>query len=75
MCFDCQNRWQKEHREAMEIANDDMDARGIPQDSVIRGLADMQLACNANPVLAKIMKILYPSAVTLLESPVVHDNE
>jgi hypothetical protein len=68
------NRCKEEHAEAMGMANAHMDAQGIPENSVMRGLADIQIACQAHPILSMIMKRCWPTTETLLESP-VHQNQ
>jgi hypothetical protein len=58
------------HKQAMIQANAHMDELGIPADSVLRGMADIQLACNAHPILSALMRHCWPSEETLLEQPV-----
>jgi hypothetical protein len=54
----------------LEAANEHMDALGVPDDSVIRGVVDIQLACNANPILKKLITQCWPTAETMLEQRV-----
>jgi hypothetical protein len=51
----------------MEVANEHMDASGVPEDSLIRGLADIQLACNAQPMLRQYMREGYPTPEQLMQ--------
>jgi hypothetical protein len=70
MCSNCRNI----HAEAMKQANEHMDAQGVPEDSVLRGMADIHLACNENPILGILMGRCYPSTETLLESPIISNS-
>lgn len=45
----------------MKQANEHMDSLGIPEDAIVRGLANVQLACQANPDLQALMAEMYPS--------------
>jgi hypothetical protein len=67
MCFECQRRWKEDHAAAMVAANEHMDAEGIPEDSLVRGVASVQLACNANPMLSIAMKRCWPELEMLLQ--------
>lgn len=67
MCFDCQRRWKEDHAEAMEQANEHLDASGVPEDSLVRGVVSVQLACNQNPMLSIAMKRCWPELDQLMQ--------
>ena len=55
MCERC----AAEHRERMEQANAEMDEQGVPEDSILRGFADIQIACAHHPVLMYLMREMW----------------
>lgn len=63
MCDNCARR----HAEAMEQANAEMDEQGVPEDSLIRGMADISIACEHHPVLKALMREMYPTTSTLTQ--------
>lgn len=66
MCERCYRQMREAQTDAMVIANDHMDAQGVPDDSVLRGLAGVQLACNLNPALEFLCTEMWPSPQALL---------
>lgn len=67
MCLNCQRIWKENHAEAMKAANLHMDAEGVPEDSLVRGIAEVQLACNGNPLLKKVMRQCWSNLDSLLQ--------
>lgn len=62
MCERC----RKAHKEAMEQVNAELDEQGVPEDSLVRGFADIEIACQNHPTLMMLMKMLYPTSSTLV---------
>jgi hypothetical protein len=56
---------KREFEEATEAAMKHLDALGVEPDSIQRGYVKMHLACQANPLLGKMMLMMYPSNETL----------
>jgi hypothetical protein len=61
MCEDC----IRAHKERMEVINEEMDNQGVPEDSLLRGLADVHDACSHHPVLLYLMSEMWPTTDTL----------
>jgi hypothetical protein len=57
---------REELQQACEQADKHMDEAGVPADSLFRGLAKLQLALNASPVLEHILRTNYPHPESLL---------
>jgi hypothetical protein len=58
---------KKEYAKAVIEADAHMDAKGIPADSLLRGLARLQLACNLNPDLEQVLRTHWPTPESLLQ--------
>lgn len=50
----------------MKAANEHMDTLGVPDDSLYRGLASVQVACTIDPMLRILMREMYPGAQMLM---------
>lgn len=61
MCENC----AENHEIIMEHVYAEMDEQEVPQDSILRGLANIQIACEHSPVLKALMTEMYPSQQTL----------
>jgi hypothetical protein len=59
-CESCRER-NKQFNEGLLDAMRHMDHAGIAQDSIERGLVEVHLACNVNPVLRAVMFRTYPT--------------
>lgn len=53
--------------EAIEEANQHMDAEGIPADCLYRKLAHFSLALNMHPEILELYKQWYPNAFALMQ--------
>ena len=62
-----ENNLQQQLAEAYADASAHMDAEGVPEDSLFRGLVLVTLACNQNPILQSLMETLWPSPASLLQ--------
>jgi hypothetical protein len=63
MCDKC----KKELAEAIADANADLDARGVPADSLFRGMVQVQFLCNMHPELEEVMLRCWPTPACLLQ--------
>lgn len=50
----------------MKAANEHMDAQGVPEDSLYRGLASITVACTIDPMLRTLMSEMYPGPQQIL---------
>lgn len=57
----------QELQEAIKMADQHMDAVGVPEDSISRPLAHFSLALNQNPGLLYLMREMYPNARALTQ--------
>jgi hypothetical protein len=50
----------------MDQINLEMDDQDVPKDSVLRGLADIQIACQHHAGLRELMSGMYPTSIALM---------
>lgn len=62
MCNNC----AENHQKAMDQINLEMDDQDVPKDSVLRGLADIQIACQHHAGLRALMSGIYPTSIALM---------
>lgn len=57
----------EDHQVAMKSAMEHLDSLGVPSESIIRGIVDIGLAANANPMLGYFIERCWPSKETLIQ--------
>lgn len=67
MCLNCIRKKRETFNEGREIAMKHLDECEVPSDSLLRGLAEVHLACNIDPLLRHLMREMYPDQATLTQ--------
>jgi hypothetical protein len=67
MCEQCLRKNREEHIEAVRQAMEHCDAKGVPSDSLFRGLIDVKIACNEQPMIGELFTEMWPSADALMQ--------
>lgn len=67
MCLDCIRKRFEEQQAGNAQAMAHLDALGVPEDSLVRGLAEVTIACNIEPYLGKVMMSNYSMKESLMQ--------